>query len=142
MKRSGSAVWKGSAKEGQGTISTPSKALSETRYSFTSRFEGDTVGTNPEELIAGAHAGCFNMALSFILGNAGFTPDSLDTTATVNIENINGGWEITTIHLELKGRVPGLDEAGFQNYATTAKENCPVSKVLNAKISMNATLEK
>ena len=143
IKRKGSAEWKGAGKNGKGTVATPSGALNNTPYSFNTRFEGGTSGTNPEELLGAAHAGCFNMALSFILGEAGYTPDVLETTATLTMENINGGFEITSVHLDLKGSVPGLDDAKFMQFATKAKENCPVSKLFKgAQITMDAQLEK
>ena len=140
MQRKASAVWKGGLKDGKGTISATSGVLSNTPYSFSTRFE-NTPGTNPEELIAAAHAGCFSMALSAQLGNAGFTPESINTTATVSLEKLESGFTITTVHLEVVGRVPKADDAAFQKAAENAKGGCPVSKVLNAKITMSAKLE-
>lgn len=140
MKRIASAEWKGSLKEGKGTLTTGSALLSNAQYSFGTRFE-QGVGTNPEELIAAAHAGCFSMALSAQLGNAGFTPESIKTNATVTLEKTDNGFAITAVHLDVKAKVPGADQAAFEKAANTAKENCPVSKVLNAKITMDAKLE-
>jgi osmotically inducible protein OsmC len=140
MKRKGSAVWKGGLTDGKGTVSSDSGVLSNTQYSFSTRFE-DGKGTNPEELIAAAHAGCFSMALSAQLGNAGITPESIDTTATVNLEKTDAGFTITAVHLDVKARVPGADKAAFDKAANDAKAGCPVSRVLNAAITMNATLE-
>lgn len=140
MKRKGFAVWKGGIKEGQGTVSTESGVLSETRYSFSSRFENGK-GTNPEELIAAAHAGCFSMALSLILGAAGYTPESINTTATVTLNKEGEGFAITDVHLNVRAKVPGADRQAFETAANNAKVGCPVSKVLNAKITMDAELE-
>jgi osmotically inducible protein OsmC len=140
MQRKASAVWKGGLKDGKGTISATSGVLSNTPYSFSTRFE-NTPGTNPEELIAAAHAGCFSMALSAQLGNAGFTPESINTTATLSLEKLESGFTITTVHLDVVGRVPKADNAAFQKAAENAKSGCPVSKVLNAKITMSAKLE-
>jgi osmotically inducible protein OsmC len=140
MKRKGSAVWKGGLTDGKGTVSSDSGVLSNTQYSFSTRFE-DGKGTNPEELIAAAHAGCFSMALSAQLGNAGITPESIDTTATVNLEKTDAGFTITAVHLDVKARIPGADKAAFDKAANDAKAGCPVSRVLNAAITMNATLE-
>jgi len=140
MQRKASAVWKGGLKDGKGTISATSGVLSNTPYSFGTRFE-NTPGTNPEELIAAAHAGCFSMALSAQLGNAGFTPESINTTATLTLEKLESGFTITTVHLDVVGRVPKADNAAFQQAAENAKSGCPVSKVLNAKITMSAKLE-
>jgi osmotically inducible protein OsmC len=139
MKRTGSAVWNGSIKEGQGTISTESGALSNLNYSFKKRF-GDEKGTNPEELIGAAHASCFSMALSLMLGEAGFTADEIRSSSAVTIEQQGGGFTITTIDLSVEAKVPGMDEAQFKEAATKAKEGCPVSKVLNAKINFEAKL--
>jgi osmotically inducible protein OsmC len=136
MKRTASAVWHGDLKQGNGTLSAPGGVLNNTPYSFTSRFENGP-GTNPEELIAAAHAGCFTMALSATLGRAGFTPTELSTRATLSLEQVNGNWTITTIHLELTGRVPGIDAAKFEELAKDAKANCPVSRVLKADISLS-----
>ena len=140
MKRKGSAVWMGNLKEGKGTVSTDSGVLSETQYSFSTRFE-DGIGTNPEELIAAAHAGCFSMALSVQLGEAGLTADSISTTATATLENTDGGFAITAVHLDVTAKIPGADSATFETAANNAKAGCPVSKVLNAEITMDATLE-
>jgi osmotically inducible protein OsmC len=140
MQRKASAVWKGGLKDGKGAVSTSSGVLSGTPYSFVTRFE-NTPGTNPEELIAAAHAGCFSMALSAQLGNANLTPSSIDTTATLSLEKLEAGWTITAVHLDVVGRVPGANAAAFQKAAEDAKAGCPVSKVLNAKITMNAKLE-
>ncbi len=139
MKRSASAVWNGSGKEGTGSLTTESGTLSATPYSFKKRF-GDEKGTNPEELIAVAHAGCFSMALAFALSGAGHEPRSIETKADLSMEQQGGGFAITAVHLTTKVSAPGLDEAKFQEIAKGAKENCPVSKVLNATITMDATL--
>lgn len=139
MKRTASAVWSGDLKTGRGALSAPSGVLNKTPYGFTSRFEG-APGTNPEELIAAAHAGCFTMALSAALGKAGFTADELSTTATVSLDQVAGTWTITTVQLELTARVPAIDAAKFDEIAQGAKANCPVSRVLNAEISLSAKL--
>ncbi len=139
MKRSASAVWTGGLKDGQGKISTDSGVLSETQYSFSTRFE-DGKGTNPEELIAAAHAGCFSMALSGQLGQAGLTAESIRTTASVRLEKTDAGFAITSVHLEVRAKVPGADEQAFEKATTNAKEGCPVSKVLKAEITMDAVL--
>ena len=136
MKSFSTANWKGSGKEGTGTISTGKGALKNTSYDYKSRFE-DGQYTNPEELIAAAHAGCFSMKLSFVLGAAGFTPDSLDTKCTVTLDPAAG---ITGSHLEVKAKVPGIDAAKFAECAADAKANCPVSKLLNTNITMDASL--
>jgi lipoyl-dependent peroxiredoxin len=141
MQRTASAAWSGALKDGKGSISTQSGILSNTPYSFTTRFEG-AKGTNPEELIAGAHAGCFTMALSAQLGTMNFTPQSLRTTATLSFEKLDAGWTISKIHLDVAARVPGISAEAFQNAAQSAKENCPVSRVLKAEITMNASLEQ
>ena len=140
MKRKGSAVWKGGLKDGKGTVSTDSGVLSNTQYSFSTRFE-DGKGTNPEELIAAAHAGCFSMALSAQLGNAGMTAESIATTATVNLEKTDAGFTITAVHLDVKAKIPGADKAAFDAATNNAKAGCPVSRVLNATITMDAALE-
>src|SRR5215470_5533030 len=137
MKRSASAVWIGSLKEGNGTVSTGNGALKSTPYSFTSRFENGA-GTNPEELIAAAHAGCFAMATSAFLGRAGFTPEKLAAEATLTFDQVQGAWTITTIHLQLTGRVPGISKEKFAEIAADAKANCPVSRALKADISLDA----
>lgn len=140
MKRTGSAIWEGSLKEGRGRISSQSGVLSETPYGFNTRFE-DGPGTNPEELIGAAHAGCFSMALSAQLGEAGLTAKSIKTTATVTLEKLPDGFTITAVHLELVANIPGADKAKFEEVANKAKTGCPVSKVLNAKITLAAKLE-
>jgi osmotically inducible protein OsmC len=139
MQRKASAVWQGGLKDGKGTISTDSGVLSNTQYSFSTRFENG-IGTNPEELIAAAHAGCFSMALSAQLGEAGIKPESIETTATVTLEKGEGGFAVTESHLEVKAKLPGGDQAAFEKAANNAKAGCPISKLLNAKITMNATL--
>ena len=140
MQRKASAVWKGGLKDGNGIISAPGGVLNNTPYSFTTRFE-NAPGTNPEELIAAAHAGCFSMALSAQLGGANLTPESIATTVTLSLEKLDSGWTITASHIDVVGKVPGADAATFQKYAEAAEKGCPVSKVLNAKITMNAKLE-
>ena len=140
MLRKASAEWKGSIKEGGGTISTESGVLDGTQYSFSTRFE-DGIGTNPEELIAAAHAGCFSMALSGQLGAAGLTADSINTTAAVRLENLDSGFAITKIHLDVTAKIPGADDDAFQTAAANAKAGCPISKLFNAEITMDAKLE-
>ena len=140
MKRKGSAVWQGGLKDGKGTVSTDSGVLSNTQYSFSTRFE-DGKGTNPEELIAAAHAGCFSMALSAQLGNAGMTAEQIQTTATVSLDKTDGGFAITAVHLDVRAKIPGADKQAFETAAANAKAGCPVSKVLNATITMDAKLE-
>ncbi|MBC7850523.1 MAG: OsmC family protein [Chitinophagaceae bacterium] len=135
MKRTATAIWNGSGKEGNGNLTTQSKVLSNTSYDFKSRFE-DGKFTNPEELVAAAHAGCFAMKLSFILGAAGFTPESLEATATVTL----GDGVITSSNIELKAKVPGIDNEKFQAAAKEAKETCPISKSLNTSVGLEATL--
>jgi osmotically inducible protein OsmC len=139
MNRKGSAVWKGSVKEGKGEVSTESGALKSLQYSFKTRFE-DGPGTNPEELIAAAHAGCFSMALSGQLGAMGITPEKIETTATVTMEKLEPGWTVTAIHLDVTASIPGSDAALFQKAALNAKAGCPISRLLNAKITMEAKL--
>jgi osmotically inducible protein OsmC len=139
MQRKASAVWKGGLKDGKGTISAPGGVLKETPYSFTTRFE-NAPGTNPEELIAAAHAACFSMALSAQLGGANLAPEIISTNVTLTMEKQDSGWTITSSHIDVVGKVPGADAATFQKYAEAAEKGCPVSKVLNAKISMTATL--
>jgi len=139
MQRKAGAVWKGGLKDGQGTLTTESGVLRTTPYSFSTRFEG-VKGTNPEELIAAAHAGCFSMALSAELGKAGLTPDTISTEAAITLEKKDQGFTITKSHLEVTGKVPGADQAKFQEIANAAKKGCPVSRVLNAEITMNARL--
>ncbi|HNR52332.1 MAG TPA: OsmC family protein [Deltaproteobacteria bacterium] len=140
MKRKASAIWKGGIRDGKGSISTDSGVLSDTPYSFGTRFENEK-GTNPEELIGAAHAGCFSMALSLMLGEAGFTPENISTVASVTLEKIEGGFGITAVHLDVVARVPGIDQQAFQAAAEKAKKGCPVSRVLNAVITMEARLE-
>ena len=135
MKRTATAVWNGSGKEGNGKLSTQSTVLKDNQYSYKSRFE-DGVGTNPEELIAAAHAGCYSMKLSFVLGAAGHEPTNIETTCVVTLEN----GSITNSHLTVKATVPGIDAAKFQECAEDAKANCPVSKALKMDISMEASL--
>src|SRR5262249_39733663 len=135
-----SAVWTGDLKQGKGSISTQSGMLKDTQYSFSTRFESGN-GTNPEELIAAAHAGCFTMATSAALGKNGFTAERLATTAALTLEQVSGNWTITTVDLQMTGKVPGIDAKKFQEIAADAKANCPVSRVLNAKISLDAKLE-
>lgn len=139
MVRKASAVWNGSLKEGKGTISTESKVLSNARYSFSTRFENG-IGTNPEELIAAAHAGCFTMALSGQLGNAGMTAESIETTAAVTLEKVEAGFTVTKIHLDVTAKVPGADAAAFEKAAQGAKAGCPISRLLKAEITMTAKL--
>ncbi len=135
MKSNATANWKGSGKEGIGTLSTKSNVLTNTKYDYKSRFEGGDY-TNPEELVAAAHAGCFSMKLSFVLGAAGLTPDNIETKCTVTLEN----GAVTSSHLEVKAKVPGVDAAKFAEYAADAKANCPISKLLNTNITMDASL--
>jgi len=139
MVRKASAVWNGSLKEGKGTISTDSKVLNNAQYSFSTRFENG-IGTNPEELIAAAHAGCFTMALSGQLGAAGITPESLETTAAVTLEKLEGGFTITKVHLDVTAKIPGADPAAFEKAAANAKAGCPISRLLKAEITMTANL--
>lgn len=136
MKRTATAVWNGSGKDGSGKLSTQSNVLKQTAFSYKSRFEEGT-GTNPEELIAAAHAGCFSMKLSFVLGGAGFTPESIETSSTITLED----GVIKSSQLSVNARVPGISEEKFMQCAEEAKTNCPVSKALNMQITMNATLE-
>jgi osmotically inducible protein OsmC len=140
IKRTGSAVWSGGLKDGKGTVSTQSGVLKDSPYSFSTRFENGA-GTNPEELIAAAHAGCFTMALSAQLADAGMTAQRLETTADVSLDKGEGGFAITEVHLNLVARIPGADRQAFEAAAQAAKQNCPVSKLLNAKITMDAKLE-
>jgi lipoyl-dependent peroxiredoxin len=141
IKRTASAVWNGDLKSGKGALTTQSGTLKETAYSFKTRFE-DGIGTNPEELIAAAHAGCFTMAFSAALGKGGFTPTKLATEAALTLDFINGAPTITAIDLTLAGSVPNITPEKFQEIAADAKANCPVSRVLNAKISLTAKLEQ
>ena len=139
MVRKASAVWNGSLKEGKGTVSTESGVLSNAQYSFSTRFENGR-GTNPEELIAAAHAGCFSMALSAQLGNAGITPESIETTATLTMEKLEAGFTITKIHLDVAARIPGSNKAVFDKAAAEAKAGCPISRLLKAEITMSSRL--
>ena len=139
MSTFGTAVWHGGIKDGEGAISTASGALREAPYGFSSRFEGKP-GTNPEELIGAAHAGCFTMALSLILGEAGLVAETMNTKATVTLDKVEGGYAITAVHLVLQGRIPGATDAVFQDLAAKAKAGCPVSKLLTATITLDATL--
>lgn len=139
MKQKASAIWNGGLKDGSGTLTTGSGVLSGVPYSFRTRFEGEQ-GTNPEELVGAAHAGCFSMALSMILGMANMTPQKIETEATVTLEKVGDGFQVTASHLDVTVTIPGADETAFQEAAETAKANCPISKLLNAKITMNATL--
>lgn len=141
MKRKGSAMWSGDLKSGQGTLSTDSGVLRDTQYSFATRFE-QGAGTNPEELIAAAHAGCFSMALAAQLGASNVAPERITTTATVTLEKEGTGFAITGVHLDVRARIPGGDRAVFEAAANEAKSNCPVSKVLNAAITMTAELDR
>ena len=141
MERTASAVWNGSLKEGKGTISTQSGILSDAPYSFVTRFENGK-GTNPEELIAAAHAGCFTMALSAQLGTMNFTPQSLKTSARLTLEKLDAGWTISKIHLDVSARIPGITASAFESAAASAKANCPVSRLLKAEITMDARLEQ
>ena len=141
MQRKGSAIWQGDLKTGKGTVSTDSGVLSQTQYSFSTRFENGK-GTNPEELIAAAHAGCFTMALSAQLGSAGLTPEILETTATVTFDKLEAGWTVTNILLDVKGRVPKADQAAWDKATLEAKAGCPISRLLNTTINMQAKLER
>lgn len=140
MKRSANAVWTGDLRSGKGTLSTESGVLSDAAYSFKTRFE-DGKGTNPEELVAAAHAGCFSMALSFELQRAGLKADRIATKADVTIEQKDGGFAVTAVHLTLKAKIPGASQATFENAANTAKAGCPISKLLKADITLDAQLE-
>jgi len=139
MKRKATAHWSGDLKQGKGEITSESGVLKNSPYGFTTRFENQK-GTNPEELIASAHAGCFTMALSAALGKAGFTPESLETEAVVELAQVEGNWTVTHIELTLQGKVPGIDNGKFQEIAADAKKNCPISRLLNANITLKATL--
>ena len=139
MKRNASAVWKGGLQDGQGTVSTDSGVLAGAPYTFRMRFENEK-GTNPEELVAAAHAACFSMALSLFLGQAGLTPDSIETKATVSLDQVEGGFAVTSSHLQTSVRIPGADKAAFDTAVETARTGCPISKLLNAKITVDATL--
>jgi len=140
MKRKASAVWRGGLKDGKGSISSDSGVLKDTQYSFSTRFENG-VGTNPEELIAAAHAGCFSMAFSAELGKAGLTPESIQTTATVTLDKIDGGFGVTESHLDVSARIPGADKAKALEIANAAKAGCPISKLLKANITMDAKFD-
>ena len=140
MKRTASAEWRGDLKTGKGTVSTASGVLEKSQYSFSTRFE-DGKGTNPEELLAAAHAGCFTMALSAQLGEAKLIPESLETTCTISLEKGAQGFAITESHLELRAKVPGANQAAFDQAVANAKAGCPVSKLYNTKITLSATLE-
>ncbi|HTV65808.1 MAG TPA: OsmC family protein [Bryocella sp.] len=139
MQRTASAHWSGGLKDGKGTISSQSGVLNQTQYSFSTRFENG-IGTNPEELIAAAHAGCFTMALSAQLEGAGMKAQSLETKATVTLDKTGDGFSITASHLDVKATIPGADKAKFEQAAQAAEKGCPVSRVLNAKVTMNAEL--
>ena len=139
INRNGSAVWRGGIKDGKGSISTESGALKAYPYGFAARFEG-MPGTNPEELLAAAHAGCFTMALSLILGEAKLVAEQMDTSARVTLEKVEDGFSITAVYLALKAKVPGADDATFQALAAKAKAGCPVSKLFRAEITLEATL--
>lgn len=140
MQRTASAHWSGGLKDGKGDLSSASGVLKHTPYSFSTRFESQP-GTNPEELIAAAHAGCFTMALSAQLGNAGMTAQSIDTTATVTMEKTDAGFTVTASHLQVTVKIPGADQGKFDQAAKSAKEGCPISRLLNAKITMDAKLQ-
>lgn len=139
MKRTATANWQGGLKNGKGSLSTESSTLSNTQYSFVSRFEQGT-GTNPEELVAAAHAGCFSMALSAQLESSGMIPDSIETKCTLTFEKKDTGWQVTESHLDVAVRIPGADRAKFEEAANSAKSGCPISKLLNTKITMDAKL--
>ena len=139
IKKRGSAHWEGTLKEGTGTVSTGSGAIQSNPYGFNTRFE-DKPGTNPEELIAAAHASCFSMAFSMVLGQSDLTPSAIDTTATVSLEEKDGGFAVTASHLDVTASVPGADEAAIREAAETAKANCPISKLLKAEITMDLTV--
>ena len=140
MKRKASAIWQGGLKEGKGTISTESGVLSKVQYSFSTRFESG-IGTNPEELIAAAHAACFSMALSAELGKSGLTPDSIQTTANVTMDRLEAGWTVTQVHLDVTARIPGADQVEFETAANAAKTGCPISRLLKATITLDAKLQ-
>jgi lipoyl-dependent peroxiredoxin len=140
IKRSGSAVWSGGLKDGKGSVSTQSGVLKDSQYGFSTRFENG-IGTNPEELIAAAHAGCFTMALSAQLGEAGMTAQRLETTATVSLDKVGDGFAIPAVHLSLVASIPGANQQAFEAAVQKAKEGCPVSKLLKAEITLDARLE-
>ncbi|HXE61957.1 MAG TPA: OsmC family protein [Bryobacteraceae bacterium] len=139
MVRTASAHWAGGLKDGKGAVSTASGVLKDTQYSFSTRFENGA-GTNPEELIAAAHAGCFSMALSGQLGNAGMTAESIDTKASLTLEKTDAGFTVTAIHLDVSVKIPGADQAKFEEAAQNAKKGCPISRLLNTNITMDAKL--
>lgn len=139
MKRKASAIWQGGLKDGKGSISTDSGVLKDTQYSFGTRFENG-IGTNPEELVAAGHAGCFSMAFSAELGKAGFTPESIQTTATITMEKSETGFAVTASHLDMTAKIPGIQEEQFLAIAHGAKAGCPISRLLNANITMDAKL--
>ena len=139
MKRSASAVWKGGLKDGKGTVSTESGVLSAAPYNFSKRFENEK-GTNPEELVGAAHAACLSMALSLFMANEGLTPESIETTATVSFDNVNGAWTVTSSHLQTRVKSPGANGAAFQKAAEGAKAGCPISRLLNTTITLDAKL--
>jgi osmotically inducible protein OsmC len=139
MVRTASAHWAGGLKDGKGTVSTASGVLKDTQYSFSTRFENG-VGTNPEELVAAAHAGCFSMALSGQLGNAGMTAESIDTKASLTFEKTDAGFTVTSIHLDVSVKIPGADQAKFDEATQNAKKGCPISRLLNTNITMDAKL--
>ncbi|HEX6624230.1 MAG TPA: OsmC family protein [Pyrinomonadaceae bacterium] len=139
MRRKGSAVWRGGLRDGKGTVSTESGVLADAQYSFGTRFE-EGKGTNPEELIGAAHASCFSMALSKQLEDAGAKAEEISTTATVRLEKTDAGFTVTSVHLDVTVKAPGLDESGFENAANNAKAGCPISRLLNAEITMDAKL--
>ena len=141
MQRSATAVWNGTLKEGKGSISTPSGTLTDAPYSFLTRFE-NAKGTNPEELIGAAHAGCFAMALSAQLSTMNFTPERIKVSATVSLEKLEAGWTISKIHLDLAARIPGITQTAFESAAASAKANCPVSRLFKADISLTSVLEQ
>lgn len=140
MQRKASAVWQGGLRDGKGTVSTESGVLKQTQYSFKTRFESGT-GTNPEELLAAAHAGCFAMALSNELGNAGITPEKLEVSATLSLDKVQDGFAITKNHLELVARIPGVDKTKFESAVETAKNGCLVSKLFKAETTVSSRLE-
>tara|TARA_B100001123_G_scaffold449314_1_gene614165 strand:- start:51792 stop:52217 length:426 start_codon:yes stop_codon:yes gene_type:complete len=140
MESKASAIWNGGLKDGNGSISGASGVFSDIAYTFATRFEG-SAGTNPEELIAAAHAGCFSMALSAQLGNAGLSPESISTTATTTLENTDGGFAVTKVHLDVTAKVPGASQDAFDTATNNAKTGCPISKLLDTKITLNAVLE-
>lgn len=140
IRKTASAHWEGDLKQGKGNISTQSGALDAQPYGFNTRFE-DGKGTNPEELIGAAHAGCFSMAFSMLLGEEGFTPDGIDTKATVTLEKQDDGFAVTAVHLDMRARIPGIDDGQFETIANKAKVGCPISKLLKADITLDAVLE-